>query len=334
MKKYIHIGFPKCASTALQTHYFSKLDNVFHLGSSGGGTVAPYVHEKVRIAIEVELRMAKDFVYQREVVNQVFDSCFSHAEFEGYSACGMSSESMAFTMHHDVDITQKALRLKAAFGDNTSIIIVVRKQPDLLRSLYREYVISGISLRFEAFINAIYANRMRSVFHDLEYAKVYRLYSNLFGAENVYVVPFELLEFDPQQVISCLDRAVGVKSGMEEIPQENTGLSDVVIEKMRQLNAKTRHNMGKSVLEPVNNFRYKEYYGPFKGLIYEAQLEEETINRHIKVANEMSTLGRAEKVDYSCDPDVYDEMLKVYGLSNKELASLTGLDFAALGYPE
>ena len=90
MIRYIHIGFPKCASTALQKSFFSKHPELFHLGANAGGTAAPYINPDIQTAIDVSLRFEREAAYDAERNKQIFDNAFAEAERSGRKAVGIS----------------------------------------------------------------------------------------------------------------------------------------------------------------------------------------------------------------------------------------------------
>jgi hypothetical protein len=333
--RYLHIGYPKCASTALQSGLFALHPQFHHLGASGGGTFAPYVSDAVRNAVEADLRLAKDFMYDEARVRGVFETEFARAEKAGKRAVGLSSESMSFTMHHDVDVTQKAARLHRIFGEGTRVLIVVRNQVNLLTSLYREYVISGMALDFHDFVEAIYFNQFRSFLHDLDFLKMYRLYCGLFGRDAVHLLPYETLVKEPESALAALCRHLGAESGPKYLPEANPRLADEVIEALRRINAQSRRNCARSMLEPVGGYRFRNWFQDVLGVPPPASAfeDEEAINIRLAQAPRRVGLRGGPAILYQCNTDLWERVNALFAAANRGLEAETGLALSAMGYP-
>lgn len=335
MIRYLHIGYPKCGSTALQSGFFAIHPQLHHLGASGGGTRAPYLSSALRSAVEADLRLSKDFMYNATRVQRVFREEFLNAETLGRQAVGLSSESMSFTMHHDVDVTQKAARLHQIFGEGTRVVIVIRNQVELLTSLYREYVICGISLDFQDFVEAIYFNQFRSFLHDLDFWKMHGLYADLFGAENVLLLRHEDMKAHQQQLLDALSAHLGVSSSVGSLAEANVGLRGEVIEALRRINATSRRNCNRSVLEPVGGYRFMEHYEDVLRTAPPAFVleDEEAINTHLGQAHRRVEMHGGPPVQYQCNKALWDRVLALYAAGNRRLEAVTGLRLRDTGYP-
>lgn len=334
--RYIHIGYPKSASTALQTHLFAKHGSLYHLGAGSGGTVASYIDDDMMVDVEVSLRTEKESVYQRSRTIANFERHFVKAKELGKRAVGLSSESLSFTMHHDIDTAQKAVRLQEIFGRDTRIIIVIRNQWDLLKSLYREYVLGGLHLDYAEFAYSIYYNQARSCLHDLNYTYTIQLYRQLFGDSNVLVVTFEDLQRSPDKVLGLIQQHLGIPVEVTRLPKANTREDDVFLETVRRLNCAVRPNHARSVIEPIGAFRYPSYYEQRLGVPVDARiLEDQRYIDGIRDLAKPSSLPYAiPGLDYSLDPLIEKKMNELFADWNEALDAETGLNSRALGYPE
>lgn len=96
-----------------------------------------------------------------------------------------------------MDLVRIAQRLKALFPE-ARILIVIRKQGDLLESLYKQFVFSGGMLNFPNFLNCK-TRHSRFDINFLKYDNVIAAYRKLFGPEQVEVLPYEMLRLDQQR---------------------------------------------------------------------------------------------------------------------------------------
>lgn len=334
MIRYIHIGFPKCASTSLQKHLFSKHRELYHLGASAGGTAAPYLTPQIRTAIEYELRFAKDSVYDRQSTKRIFEEQFLTAVDSGKKAIGISSESISFTMHHDIDVSQKAERLLEIFGKNTKIIILIREQWSLLKSLYREYVVGGLHLTFEKFIQSIYINQGRSCLFDLNFHTTLELYRKLFSVANVHIVPFEALKLNECELLSNIQSFLEVSTQITHLEKENEKYGDRLIESIRRLNGATRPNHARSLIEPIGAFRYPDLFEEKLGIPIPAQILEDQhyIDSISDLANPNVLPYATEKANYAADELTTIKLNNLFCDWNQKLQSATQLPLRELGY--
>ena len=190
MVKYIHIGYPKCFSTTLQRSFFDAHHEIMHLGIGCGSNV-DYIDPKISAYMENYLVYARtlSFREKQEEIKKHFSYWFDKAEKEGYAAAGISLEHLVFSFSTDnIDTCEKASRLKEIFGENTKIIMIVRNQIDLLRSLYRESIRMGNPGSYDDFLNFCVLLKDRNFLYDFRYDLIYELYSDLFGSENILVL--------------------------------------------------------------------------------------------------------------------------------------------------
>jgi len=156
---FVHIGYPKCASTALQSNFFSQLPEVFYLGPYTGGVIFPYYNDDIKYTVEVDWRLMKDFGYDQAKAAGVIEICYDDFLASGRKTFGFSSEALVFTLHHDIDVTQKAARLFNILGHDTKIIMVIRRQFDLIRSIYRNMILIGLTSSFSKFVSDMVYNK-------------------------------------------------------------------------------------------------------------------------------------------------------------------------------
>lgn len=332
--RYIHIGYPKCASTALQTHFFSRHTDLHHLGAGSGGSIASYVNSEILTEIEVSLRIEKDSVFNQDNSRRIFNKEFSTAYELNKLAVGISSESLSFTMHHDIDPSQKATRLHSIFGQNTRIIIVIREQWALLKSLYREYVLGGLHLTFDEFTKSIYYNQARSCLFDLNFANTQSLYADLFGKENVLIIAFENLRDYAAENLAVIQNHIGIQVKIDSLPKENTKEDAYLLESARRLNCAVRLNHARSVIEPIGAFRYPEYFEKKLGVPIAPSIvdDQNYIDRIRDLANPKKIPYKTQPISYDIDPLIKERIDSLFKEWNSRLANPDNLTLDRLGY--
>src|SRR5688572_27594813 len=131
MLKYAHVGYPKAASTWLQVFLFPRHPDLYHFGRHNADDI---VDDDLRIALWNDLITRPPFLYEPAEVTRTFDRLFARAAETNAVACGISQEVITLSLVGSVDITERARRLRAAMGDGTRIILVIRNRLDWIRS--------------------------------------------------------------------------------------------------------------------------------------------------------------------------------------------------------
>lgn len=331
---FVHIGYPKSASTALQLGYFNAHPDIFFLGPYNGGHDSEYINENVKHCIEVDIRLTKDFGYDEDRVRSTFENAYSLFEKSGCTAFGLSSESLSFTMHHDVDTTQKADRLFRVFGENLKVVIVIRNQISLIRSFYRQMIAVGLSVSFREYVCDLFYNKHRSFIYDLDYYKMYDLYVGIFGAENVWICPLEMLKRDSEAFLDGLSRHLEVPTIIRSIPTENESQSETFYSRLRELNQRHRYMMGSAVMSASIPTRFPEYFPQIVKAPppLEVKLERQIADILWKGAMD-DTRGQNGVLDTRFPDGIYGWLHAYYAESNAKLADVTGLPLATLNYP-
>jgi len=178
---FIHIGYPKTASTFFQSEVFPLLTSVNYLN--------PFIMNSLsKIVWQEELSFNQLEIYNS--INQHLNPNIPNLiSFE--LLCGDPNIK-------SINNTLIANRLKKLFPQ-AIIIIVIRNQLSLIESLYAQKIQSGSTKTFEEFINykkGYLINSYNGVdgsvnLETLHYEKLINYYQNLFGADNIKLLIFE-----------------------------------------------------------------------------------------------------------------------------------------------
>jgi hypothetical protein len=333
-RTFIHIGYPKCASSALQIAFFTPHPELFYLGPHRVGLSFGYYNDDVKALAEVHWRLMKDFGYDREWAVNVIGECYEAFLASNKSRMGLSFEGFSYTHNHDIDVTQKAQRLADVFGPDTRIVMIIRNQFDLIKSLYRELIVGGLTSSFHKFASDIFYNKFRSFIYDLDYFKMYNLYAHHFGAENVLVLPYEQLQSDSEDFLNMLSTHIGVRCTMARIPRLNESESDAVYEHFRELSMTYRHGMGLSISQPIYQFRYEEYIRDVERVPVQPNSDIEKALHPIlwHKAMEIARDNPHRKIQYDMPTYVEQWLTEYYGQANANLARIAKLPLESLGY--
>jgi hypothetical protein len=300
----IHIGLHKTGTTFLQANVFSAPGSCFRQVWSFGEIAE-------RIILPHPMRF--DPAAQRADFDRAFDRAFdgrgvpvvSHEALSGVPSAGR---------YHGFEV---AGRIHAIFPD-ARILIGVREQRSMIRSLYDEYVVRGGVDTAEDFLGV---GLIRTGFRPLcrldhfEYDLIWRRYAELFGPENVLVAPLERLGLDQSAYLARLCAFSGVPDmTLADLPRRNVGRGALTMEIERRLNHVIRFKRGRFE-------GYGAYPWPIRARNRFLRLFQRAIPARFHARRERKLRALiAEIVGDSFAP------------SNRRLAEATGLDLADLGY--
>lgn len=177
--KAIHVGFPKTATTFLQTHVFPKLteDGFVYVGKRPSARLlAPLIDDDDSI---FEADAMADRVRERAA---------------GGAKLLVSYEGLTGEHYHSgfVNRTQIARRLRRVGFDR--VLITIRNQFDVLEAAYKQHVKSGGVLRFRDYVSLDPETPGGLHPRYFDYGLAYDLYAAIFGHDNVLVLQYERLE--------------------------------------------------------------------------------------------------------------------------------------------
>lgn len=295
----MHIGYHKTATTMLQKYYFQSNFGYQQIGA----------HEEVYRYITSIPYFNFSNSKKRDALT-VFEGRIASAFSAGLSPV-ISSELLVGNPlaggHESFGIM---LKLKELFP-SAKIMITVRRQPDAIWSLYKQFVKGGGVLSPDDFLFFSPAGYSCSGFD-----KAYYCYSDLvthyqatFGADSVLVVPYESYHQDLSQLHCALQRlgwSRDYEFHAEKIkPSVNVSVGDATLPLLRQVNRLFKSDQNR------------------QGLI-----------RAEKVRLNLMKLGKLSLPTGSLSGAMVlrEKLGKYYSGSNKALEELTGLNLGPLGY--
>lgn len=200
----LHTGFMKTGSTFLQKGVFPTLPTVALYSYADGGGFVELADRLRRGAPEstwpTEIKTLHGWLARSDRPVQLFS-------WEGLVG-GYLADYRQFG-----DLTRF---LKAAFPD-AHILLFIRRQADLAESLYRQALHTYHFPTVRAFLNrtptGFGRHRADGAANidvaSLNYLPFVEAYEAAFGAERVHVVPYELLQADPDRFYALLSAALG-----------------------------------------------------------------------------------------------------------------------------
>ena len=190
----VHVGYHKTASTWLQVSVFPHLADVCY----GDPLLAHFI---------VNLATAADPTF----FAAGFRSVLRQIEQTSSSPLLLSYEGLSGSLW-DGDETglRNAERLHGLLPA-ARILIAVRRQDEMLRSIHAQYVNEGGTRPLGAFVDGQSVPGSRFSLRHLEYDRLVGRYVDLFGRDRVWVVPYEYLRAWPDRFLDRLCKMLGTR---------------------------------------------------------------------------------------------------------------------------
>jgi hypothetical protein len=183
----IHIGYPKAGSTFLQ-RWFERHPQLAYVegGIAGFQNVYEIVKQGVapRQGILYRITSSEDFSAPHRTVAEIV------AEYSSFDFTGAQKRVCA---------------ILSSLFPNARVLIVTRGFHSMGLSSYSQYVRSGGDATLESLIAALTRARL------WDYDAFTDLYAKAFGAENVIVVPYELLRDDSGAFLRAVEERLGLE---------------------------------------------------------------------------------------------------------------------------
>ncbi|MCP4613465.1 MAG: sulfotransferase domain-containing protein [Planctomycetes bacterium] len=221
---FIHIGYQKTATTWLQKNkYFHPDIKMFNVGQNS--------------QLLWDMIFDSDFFFDETKYKKKIQDII---DIEAKDCCyGLSWERLSGDMLRGYDSRRIANRLLQVFG-NVKIIITIRNQLDMTRSVYNQYIKMGGVCSLKKFLSDkdIAGNQFME---RLKYEGLINYYRELFGRENVYVDCYESIKGNPRQFVLQLLRFLDLDGGDIFLEQkmhrkENKGLSPLTLYLKKKMN--------------------------------------------------------------------------------------------------
>ncbi|MBK50495.1 MAG: hypothetical protein CL768_05660 [Chloroflexi bacterium] len=310
---FLHIGYPKSASTFLQTRYFTKANGFFNLIEDPNW----------KIFFENQLLTAQSSYYFSAPPDIVVN------EHEKSKIIGLSSENFLDSFS-GVDLETTLQRWKNIFP-KTKLLVIIRRQDHLVYSNYLQYLRSGYYKGVSTYLKELRWNSQQSIWGRLYYDRIYEIAQNNF--DHIQVLPFELINTFDEFLTALNDFFESNVQGIspEPVRQSSTDLANNIV---RAVNYVYRYGYGKSYLSVIPGSLVGSDKHKFNR-IDELDPADYKLNRYRnklirKIQNNI-------KVDFKYRQHFIQEysniFLEQFSTSNKKLMEMTGLDLSKYKYP-
>ncbi|MBO0663019.1 sulfotransferase [Jiella sp. MQZ9-1] len=303
----IHIGYHKTGSTFLQTQVFSSSGRGFYMDP-----------DRSRTEIVRDIVWPDVFDFDPAAARQRYLPSLGEAREAGATLVLSHERLSGYPGNGGFDRRQTADRLAATFPE-AKILIVLREQRALLRSMYSQYVTDGGDASIDEFL-ALPQPRLGRMPHfrlsTYDFDRLILHYQSLFSPERVLVLPFEMFCADPQDF--C-DR-IGGFCGHPPRPLTDTA----------SINEKRPLLMQQAQRFANRHFSRNE-------LSASALLDLKSLPKGFRVFRRAFEAVTPRQLETWMSQRLMRSIARVvgdyYAASNARTAALTGLDLTAYGYP-
>ncbi|TMJ89948.1 MAG: hypothetical protein E6G76_07200 [Alphaproteobacteria bacterium] len=226
----IHVGFARTGTTSLQLNFFSHRDDIFYVGEPYGKFGGIFSH----------LRFTEDFKYDEVYLLRLCNEQI-FAKTEGRPIV-ISDEILCdspqrYLVPYLVPRDVIAFRL-FKFFQPARIIFTIRKQEDYVSSVYLNLkrnsafldriTVPPLSRWYRAMVSQLRGNFLQNIdFHES-----IALYEQIFGRENILVLPLERLIIDgPDRYLQELCDFIGIELSEQDVHRfaqpQNVRMSEV-----------------------------------------------------------------------------------------------------------
>ena len=296
----IHIGYHKSGTSFLQDKVFQKFGDYFSL-----------VHRKLigqkfiePTPFHFDIEEAKSFC-EKEINNTTSTySVFSNERLSGSPHAG------------DFNTKYIADRLVECLP-HAKVIIIIREQKDMIKSSYFQYLKARGSCDIKEYMMPKNASFFR--LNSLKYHLLIHYYYQLFGENNVLVLPYEMLKSTPEKFLEYFFQFLGLNA--------NDFLQDIDIS--QKVN---------EALKPVQ-LQLKRYFNPFimehflkAGSTFNNKLAKISFSTMNRILAKVPTKKMDTTIDNKIEKLIHEYTKNRYEASNHKTSELIGVNLKDYGY--
>jgi hypothetical protein len=294
---YIHIGLPRCASTMIETVFLiPEEEGALRLGRSG---ILPLRRVKDALRAHADEPVWSDAFIDEIRATQI-DALDLVSQARGLF---VSEEGLTLTYHEETpppDIDNRArCMLRLAGGFEPHIIMFVRNQVAYIESLYALHVQGGGIKYFLDFVNSLPMGVM-------DWHAVATSYANVFGRENMTVLPLEKDLYPSgghSDFLSAFQAVLEVANPLplSEVKVYNPSLPTLLLQVQQQINERIDREQAQIVADTIRSC----FAGPAKQAIQPMSLF--TPDQQQQVKSSFAESNKALFADYmpGFDPSFY-----------------------------
>ncbi|MCB0629668.1 MAG: sulfotransferase [Saprospiraceae bacterium] len=293
----IHIGYHKTGTSYLQKNVFENNANLFYR----------VPQSEIRDALILPSPLRYDPLVFKEICTDGPPS----------KRLVISNEYLSSNIHNgDFHSITIAGRLKMTLP-SAKVIIGVREQVSMIFSAYSQYIKARGSLSITEYLCSPLTKRFS--FDHLQYHQLVAYYVELYGKENVLILPYEILKSNPKLYLKTVFDFIGEYNLINGV---NFDIQKKVNPSMSPLTLQVKRFFNPFIMKSFPGLGKTFYFKPFSWLF-------SLIRKTLKV---LPLGGLDRKVETRIYSKILEKTSDKYERSNAQLQNHTPFDLKALGY--
>jgi len=226
MRTFVHIGFPKSASTFLQKRIFSKNDHINYIKDP---KFYEYLYAKKKVSKKIRKKFINNFIKKKFSISKINivsaeifvmpnDCLFTHPKDNDWKRILQNKEVMQNLKSLPIDY---------------EIIMIIRNQRSWLISWYQERV---KRLETKSFKSWLESNEIKNTLKVIDFYETIKLWKKFFIKRKISIIPFELLKNDSDKFIKEMSKILGVEININDKSSVKSGMSKRAIIFKRKIN--------------------------------------------------------------------------------------------------
>jgi hypothetical protein len=287
---YLHIGYPKTATTTLQKHIFPYLHGLKYFHKEFGNKSLDTIIEELLSKKITDL----DISSYRDVIDKELSSTnLISAENIIFRSFLPYKTNNGITFQNQTIIADKLKKVFDPLKFDVKILIVLRKQISIISSIYAQSYTDFYSNfdeynKFKKYVQFFSTDQLKK--HPLNelitYNEVVLYYNKLFGKNNVHVLLYEEMLNDKDLFLMNLMDTINISSYHfnTAIQQENVRSTDYGYKKVNELTLRILLKNLKNKYFPNINYKLSKHQKNFLDFFILSQNAK--INKTLILSNE------------------------------------------------
>lgn len=339
---FIHIGMGKSASSFLQEFIFPNLKHTLFVNNKYDLDNAYHPDELSKFISQ--LKSINPLMIDFDAVEKTIDT-LSNTVVQ--PKCLISEEALFGNPFYNFNDSDAIARVLKCVFKQPKIIIVIRKQDDYLESWYKQLLHQGMSLSINTFLNYkngrflsyddtyvnFPENLVNTDVYQYDYYKLIRNHYEVFGEENVLVLPYEMFRENKSEFMNRLLGFLGeeiTENMMEKQKVSNRSYSLITGYLARFLNRFLLKPYNQCGFIPQNPFAAFFVKHRQKNIFYRLMAN---ITVRLNLRWFLSQLDKLFYVKYDfMNEHQKKEILRIHHESNRNLSKLLDIDLQKYGY--
>ena len=328
LRGVLHIGMPKCMSTSVQA-WLREAPDVFFAGIGPSRVV----NAEMLLAFQRQIVRTPTQFYNRDFVAKVFGDRVKAARERGAKIFALSDETIPFPLGYaraDTSYVERLMRLKAVMPQPTTVLMIVRRPADYLRSTYKyRVVMNGTRFTYEEYLRRLLLLGDSNLLGTLKFAHYAEAAQHIFG--HVRVLAMESIAQDERGLLEIFGEMDGPAQG--RLPRENSGMPSAKFANFRDIHGAFGDSLDDddfNVMSPADRLIAQASPAYYAGALAGTVTKEQALALLRKIATDMP--DRAAEPCFEITEETRKLLAEYVAPTNRVLKQQYDIPTDAFGY--